>query len=476
MSIKKFVANKDTTITNAYMEGLKYRGVDSNMGEADSLEMFSIYAQVGSSSLEKSRILVQFPADEISLNRFSGVLPNSGSVQFYLRLFNVKHPFSVPRKFYATINPLSQSWEEGYGLDMEGYTDKGFVSGTGGYGSTWLYAGSGSKWIQEGSDFITGSGYDLKYYFETGLEDIELDITDIVESWMTGTLPNNGLLVKLSSSFEDGSALTSFYTKKFSARGSEFYFSRPCIEARWNPTVVDDRNNFYASSSLLNAADNTMNLYFYNKAGGSFKNIVNNPIPAIKFYTDAAFTNEITAAYSSVSNPLPGIYRAQVAIDTTASVVYDKWVNPLTSSIKYFSASFDIYQRENDTVSSQTEYIYNITNLKALYSQNEKARMNIFVRERGWQPTIYTVAYNNVENTSIPNLYYKIFRLNDNYTIVDYSTGSLAYSKTSYDSNGNYFEIDMNIFEKDYGYGIKLATWDGSTLKEFKDTFKFRVE
>ena len=102
--------------------------------------------------------------------------------------------------------------------------------------------------------------------------------------------------------------------------------------------------------------------------------------------------------------------------------------------------------------------------------------MNIFVRERDWQPNIYAVAYNNVENTSIPNLYYKIFRLNDNYVIVDYSTGSLAYSKTSYDSNGNYFELDMNIFEKDYGYGIKLATWDGSQLREFKNTFKFRVE
>jgi hypothetical protein len=476
MSIKRFVADKDTTITNAYMESLRYRGVDANMGEADSLEMFSIFAQVNSSSLEKSRILVQFPTNDIVTDRNLGRIPNSGSVQFYLRLFNVKHPFSVPRKFYASINPLSQSWEEGYGLDMEGYTDKGFIANLGGYGTTWLYASSGSLWDTEGGEYLTGSGHDLTYYFETGLEDIELDITPLVESWMSGTLPNNGLLVKLSSSFEDGSQLTSFYTKKFSARGSEFYFSRPCIEARWNPTVVDDRNNFYASSSLLSAADNTMSLYFYNKVGGALKNIVNNPLPAVKFYTDSALTQELTAAYSSVTNPLPGVYKAQVAIDTTASVLYDKWVNSATSSIKFFSSSFDVYQRDNDTVSTDAEYIYNITNLKAVYSQDEKARMNIFVRERNWQPNIYTVAYQNVENTSIPNLYYKIFRLNDNYTIVDYSTGSLAYSKTSYDSNGNYFEIDMNIFEKDYGYGIKLATWDGSTLKEFKDTFKFRVE
>jgi hypothetical protein len=219
-----------------------------------------------------------------------------------------------------------------------------------------------------------------------------------------------------------------------------------------------------------------MNLYSYNKVGGILKNIVNNPIPALQLYTDSAFTNAITASYTSVSNPLPGIYKAEVRINTTASVLYDKWVNSLTTSTTYFSSSFDVYQRENDIVSTDSEYIVNITNLKPYYSQEEKARMNIFVRERDWQPNIYTIAYNNVENTAIPNLYYKIFRLNDNYVIVNYSTGSLAYSKTSYDSNGNYFELDMNIFEKDYGYGIKLATWDGYQLKEFKDTYKFRIQ
>jgi hypothetical protein len=476
MSIKRFVANKDTTITDAYQENYRIRGINSNMGEADSLEVFSLYGQVNSASLEKSRLLVQFPIDEIAQQRTLGSLPSSGSVEFYLRLFNVEHPFTVPRKFTMSINALSQSWEEGYGLDMESYADSGFISGSGGYGTTWIYASSGSAWYTPGGDVLTGSGNDMSYYFETGLENVLLNITSLVESWITGTIPNNGLLVKMSGSFEDGSQLTSFYTKKFSARGSEFYLNRPCIEARWDPTVVDDRNNFYASSSLLSAADNTMSLYFYNKVNGALKNIVGDPIPAIEFYTDSALSGAISASYTNITNPLPGIYKAQVAIDTTASVLYDKWVNATSSSIKYFSGSFDVYQRENDTVSTEPEYIFNITNLKAYYTQEEKARMNIFVRERSWQPTIYTVAYNNIENTSIPNLYYKIFRLNDNYVIVDYSTGSLAYSKTSYDSNGNYFELDMNMFEKDYGYGIKLATWDGTQLKEFKDTFKFRIE
>ena len=319
---------------------------------------------------------------------------------------------------------------------------------------------------------LTGSGNDYTYYFETGLEDITLNITPLVEEWLTGSKPNNGLMIKLSGSFEDGSQLTSFYTKKFSARGSEFYMNRPCIEARWNPSVTDDRNNFYAESPLLSSTDNTMNLYFYNKVSGKLKNIYTDPSLTIEFYSDSALTNQITPTYANLTNPFPGVYKAEVVLDTTASVIYDRWVDLDT----VFASSFDVYQRENDIVGSNSEYIVNITNLKSKYTQQERARMNVFVREHDWQPNIYTKAYNNVENTAISNLYYKIFRLNDNYVVVDYSTGSLAYSKTSYDSNGNYFELDMNIFEKDYGYGIKLATWDGAQLMEFKDTFKFRVE
>ena len=37
MSIKKFYATADTTITNAYKEDISTRATDSNMGLADSL-------------------------------------------------------------------------------------------------------------------------------------------------------------------------------------------------------------------------------------------------------------------------------------------------------------------------------------------------------------------------------------------------------------------------------------------------------
>ena len=57
MAIKRYVANADTTVTNAFRENLTTRGTASNMGRADSLEVFSIYGQESSGSSELSRIL-----------------------------------------------------------------------------------------------------------------------------------------------------------------------------------------------------------------------------------------------------------------------------------------------------------------------------------------------------------------------------------------------------------------------------------
>ncbi|HAI36804.1 MAG TPA: hypothetical protein DCM40_00995, partial [Maribacter sp.] len=86
-----YYATKDNTITNAFEENLTTRGTGSNMGASDILETFSIYAQQASSSSELARILIEFPITEISSSRDSGQIPASGSVSFYLKMFNAPH-------------------------------------------------------------------------------------------------------------------------------------------------------------------------------------------------------------------------------------------------------------------------------------------------------------------------------------------------------------------------------------------------
>ena len=89
MSIKKYISEKDTTIADAYKADLKTRSTDANLGASDSLEVFSIYGQASQNSLEKSRILVQFPIDQLVADRSDSKIPQSGSVNFFFRLFKL---------------------------------------------------------------------------------------------------------------------------------------------------------------------------------------------------------------------------------------------------------------------------------------------------------------------------------------------------------------------------------------------------
>ena len=126
MAIKRYFATKDNTITNAYEFNLKTRATGSNMGQADILEVFSIYGQASTASVSSSEVarsIIQFPVNNITTDRSAGTVPASGSVNFYLKIYNAPHSLTTPRDFTLMVKPVSSSWQEGHGLDMDNYTD-----------------------------------------------------------------------------------------------------------------------------------------------------------------------------------------------------------------------------------------------------------------------------------------------------------------------------------------------------------------
>jgi len=92
MATKKYFAIADNTISNAFDQTLlsSNRATGSNMGAADILEVFQIYGQATTSSAELSRILIKFNTTDISTDRTDGKIPASGSVKFFLNLYNAK--------------------------------------------------------------------------------------------------------------------------------------------------------------------------------------------------------------------------------------------------------------------------------------------------------------------------------------------------------------------------------------------------
>ena len=471
MGIKRYIATQDSSITDAFKENLLTRATSSNMGASDSLEVFSLYGQSTTTSLEKSRILVQFPIDTIISDRDTGNIPGVGSVNFFVKLSNAPHPNSLPRNFTLSAQAVSRSWTEGIGLDMEDYLDVGAVN--------WASASVNTPWNTPGGDYHASPTY--TQYFDNGYEDLQLNITSLVEEWIAGTKGNNGIGIMLDSTQETGS--TSFYTKKFFARGSQFFYKRPWIEAQFDSSKKDDRRSFYLSSSLAPAEDNLNTIFLYNRFRGKLVNI-----PAVG--TGSIFVSLYSGSTVPLGNPLTlhkdltvvtggfvstGIYSASLAINTSFDYVFDVWHN--NAGIQFTTGSkITIVDPVDESDPSIPNYVLNITNLKSSYSTLEKARLNLFVRNKDWQPTIYTVATNTAEGVSVEDAYFSIFRVTDNYNVISYGTGSQNHTRLSLDRNGNYFDLHMNLLEPGYTYGIKFLFKNSLDYFEQKEVFKFRVD
>ena len=632
MGIKRYFANADNTISNAFKADLKTRGTGSNMGQADILEVFSIYAQADTTSSELSRVLIQFPVSDISADRANGIIPASGSVSFYLRMYNAEHGSTLPRNYTLEVSGAAASWEEGNGLDMENYSDLTYDE----VGSNWInatnnfvsasatltalsktageantrkltvadssgnsveftinnstststatvigfsnansnatqfatniaaainaanaaetlnvvassdgatvtltqtalglagndaadiagtavsdsvvtivsqFAGGDGQWATAGGDYHTDSSSSFAQTFTVGNEDLEIDVTTLVEQWINsagnvlGSKTNYGFGVKLKASHE--AETKSYYTKKFFARSSEFFHERPVLEARFENRTLDDRANFYFSSSLASANDNMNTVYLYNYVRGRLSNI-----PAIginKIYVSVFSGSSDDSAPSgsalrlSVDNDSnvvssnqfvvtggyvsTGVYSASFAFtgSTDLETIYDVWFSGSDSIANAASAAIQFHTGSitPETLAAQghnqyTRYVLSMPTLKTEYYSNQTERFRIYAREKNWSPTIYTKATSVPETIVFESASYEIFRATDDKIVIAYGTGSDNYSLLSYDVSGNYFDLDMSMLEPGYSYGIRYSIYEDSvqSYTEQPYIFKFRV-
>ena len=617
MGIKRYYATKDNTITNAFKANLKSRGTSGNMGQSDILEVFSIYAQATTSSSELSRILIEFDTDAINADRTSGVIPESGSVNFFLKMYDAEHSQTTPKNYTLLVQPISQSWNEGLGLDMEEYSDLDasnyisassgvawaditgratasietvakelltagtftltdaadtsttykFVTGVDVSANTTAYtpgttvnigidgmaggdagatadqiiarinagtnigftasktgnnvlvtqntpgtvgnktnaqdSGMGTFVVNnftggsnvEGGSYVDNEQHSFTQSFNTGFEDLEIDVSQVVEDWIMGKagggLDNLGFGVRLTGS--DETQEQSFYTKMFFARGSQFFHKRPIIEARWDDSKKDNRGDFFLSSSLVPASDNLMNLYLYNVVRGELKNI-----PSIG--NGNIFVSIYSGSTGPVGNKLElpagggvvaggdlnitggfvetGIYSCSFAYPSSSiTTIFDVWHdggNP--DKIFHTGSAITVKTFNSQNYNFDQRYVSKVTNLRSTYSRNERVRFRLYTRQKDWSPTIYTVANNKIETSIVDNAYYRFTRVSDNLEVIPFGTGSLNHTRLSYDVSGSYFDLEMDLFDTDTVYELDFAYLINGNYVQQPERFRFRVE
>jgi len=633
--IRIYTASADNTIVSTFNSNLETRATGSNAGRADILEIYSIYGRESTSSQELSRVLVKFPTDQIVNDRTNNRIPASGSVNFYLNLYNAETTKPVPRDMRLVVNPMFNDWQEGIGLDLEGYKDLT----RGNEGSNWMKrantpgvaeirdftfgsdtkteygAGSGANyiklyngttrwnvWFNDGSgdsaptadgteqvvnisaggtdtaaeyaeafrsavhglsgftatadgavvtvtnvalgpsthasiegtispitiditqkgtnetpwhsvsgggDWLSSSAdYRYEQLFNSGLENLSVDITPLVERWIKGAggggIANYGLGIKLTSSQEakgfgikvkasqdqptqnipDGSTI-SYYTKRFFARGTQYYFKKPSIQAKWDSSRRDMRAQFYISSSLAKT-ENINDIYFYNYVRGKLKTIPSGDALKVSIYSSSAGNptstrlriKDASNAYAdsvTATQVETGIYKARMQVVENLSTLHDVWT---LGSVQVHTGSINAVSMNTATHPREPIYYINITNLQNSYMSDQTARFNVYVRERNWNPTIYNKAVASAPTVTIPTASYRVLRILDGYEAVAHDTGSgLLATGLSYDVSGNYFDFNMKLLDSDYEYGFKIAFYDHEldSWQEQNEIFKFRV-
>lgn len=458
MSFYRIYPTKDTWITNKSIDGtVANLATGSNHGRDPGLEVFALKGELVSASLEVARSLVQFDITELSGKIYNEKVIPSSSVSYVLKMFDMKHGEEIPTSFDMFAFPLSRSWDEGTGIDDTDFKDSGWAN--------WMSASSTAAWVATGSDFVTNFG-SASQHFDNGQEDLEVDVTSMVISWLTGGLPNNGMVLKLGATEENND--TDYFVKMFHGRESHIVDKIPYIEARWSDVLKDNRGNFgYNVNNKL---------FMYNFVRGELA-VVQEPVTVrIQDHLVGA-----SASYSQTFSTFQiasGVLTASILISNTASFsssFYDIW---FSGSRVYLTGTFKPLALTGSSIDQYDEFTVSVTNLKRVYDVSEEARLKVNVRKRDYKTHrgVVATASLNSEREYIEKMYYSVVNDETGEVVVPYGTGSVPYTQLSYDGSGNYFNIWMRNFVPGFKYRLKfLIDINQNDKKVVDDDFTFKV-
>ena len=242
------------------------------------------------------------------------------------------------------------------------------------------------------------------------------------------------------------------------------------------------------------AAENLNTLYMYNYIRGKLRDIAgsSDARPVLNLYYSSGSVPEGDALYFrdssnnavnflSASRESTGVYKASFsvtggAVTTTYPYLVDVWT--MSGSELHTGSVIVPSDYGFSDYNPNSKYVVNVKNLKKKYTRGQTERFRLYVREKNWSPNIYTVAKATPKNTLIESASYQISRLSDKKVVIPYGTGSTAETMLSYDSDGNYFDLDMDLLEAGYTYELKLSFYEDSisSYREQPYTFKIRVE
>lgn len=215
--------------TSSYDSSIYLQQPEQNAGRDEILEVGKLYY---GSTKDIARTLIKFDIANM-------VIP-SGSI-IYLNLKSSQAE-EIPLEYTIHANAISQSWTMGTGTKFDNITSDGvswkYRNGVDSWqdntigGTAYYVAGTTGSANAEGGTWYTASQSSQSYNYEDA--DVRMNVTDIVNMWLSGSIPNNGFIVHHSLENEENT-LDYGVLKFFSKETNTIY--EPKLEVVWNDSI-----------------------------------------------------------------------------------------------------------------------------------------------------------------------------------------------------------------------------------------------
>jgi hypothetical protein len=302
-------------------------------------------------------------------------------------------------------------------------------------GCNWFQSRNGYKWDESGIyDNVTLSKeYDKfavkesniiigRQHFDKGSENIDIDLSDTVNKFLSGELQNYGIGIAFTPMTELIETDIENYVGFFTNNTNTFF--KPYLETKYDNTIIDDRNNF--------VLDKPNRLYLYCNIGGFYTNLDEMP------------TCHINSQEMPVKQASEGIYYTELTLLSSEYspniMMYDVWGNIKHNGVQLADVELDFvlkepkhYFRIGNDIEDSAKYVPLLSGIK----QDEK----IQIGDKRKIQVISRNEYSRNKSNIVQNLEYRIFTKSgcDEITVIDFEGVNRTF-------NENYFMLDTKMF------------------------------
>lgn len=319
--IAELVYGRDTIVSRIlmYFDHEKVRGLIDDGMMIDMSKMKHTLYITNAGSLDFTQL---HECETSSINMNTKIRATSFDIIFFL----IPKPWDRGKGFDYSKNYLNKAYYSNNVVDKDRLTSED--------GSNWFNRMNGMPWDEEGvySNERLSEEYDkfsageesiviARQHFDVGNENINVDITDAFNKFLTGDIENYGIGMAFSPLLEVTESEYENYVGFLTDKTNTFF--EPFIETRYDDVILDDRSNF-----VLNKNNR---LYLYCTIGDQLGDLDFNPTVTIRNSDDEVITdaygNEMSGVTSTKQSK--GVYYIDLKLSRNDfeadTMLYDTW-------------------------------------------------------------------------------------------------------------------------------------------------------